>query len=74
MLRRSTAAELDLLRAERKAERKLRGAQEAAARDEAKLRKAEHRLAASRATVATAAEALRACQVRRAAGPVLDLA
>ena len=62
-------AELQLLRTERKAEKRLTEALAALASDEARLLRAQQRLEQSQATVAAAAANLREVQERRAAGP-----
>lgn len=63
-------AELELLKKERKAERRLAAALVTLASDEARLRKAKQRLDRSREAVAAAEASLRAVQQNRAAGPV----
>ena len=65
-------AELQLLRTERKAEKRLTEAMASLARDEARLLRAQQRLERSRAAVAAAEETLREAQARRAAGPTHD--
>jgi hypothetical protein len=65
-------AELQLLRAERKAEKQLAGAVATLASDEARLLRAQRRLERSLESVAAAEAALRDVQERRAAGPVQD--
>lgn len=65
-------AELQLLRRERKAEKRLAEAMATLARDEGRLLRAQQRLERSRASVAAAEAALREVQERRAAGPTLD--
>jgi len=62
-------AELQLLRSERKAEKRLAEAMATLAGDEARLRRAQHRLERSREAVATAEATLREVQARRADGP-----
>ena len=62
-------AELELLRRERKAERRLADALDALAGDKARLRKTQQRIARSREAVATAQARLREAQESRAAGP-----
>jgi hypothetical protein len=62
-------AEQDLLKSERKAEKRLEDAMVALARDEARLRRALELLERSRESVAAAAETLRDAQARRAEGP-----
>ena len=63
------AAEMRLLRQERKAEKRLAEAVADLAEDEARLRRAEERLKRSREAVAVAEGALREAQARRATGP-----
>ena len=65
-------AELQLLRSERKAEKRLAEAMASLASDEARLLRAQQRLERSRATVAAAEATLREVQARRAAGPTRD--
>lgn len=65
-------AELQLLRTERKAEKRLAEAMAALASDEARLLRAHQRLERSRAAVAAAEATLREVQARRAAGPTPD--
>jgi hypothetical protein len=65
-------AELQLLKTERKAEKRLTDAMAALAIDEARLLRAQQRLERSRAAVAAAEAALREVQARRAAGPPPD--
>jgi hypothetical protein len=62
-------AELQLLRSERKAEKRLAEAMASLASDEARLHRAQQRLERSRAAVAAAEATLREVQARRAAGP-----
>ncbi len=62
-------SEQELLRSERKAEKRFADAMASLARDEARLRRAQGRLERSRGSVATAAETLRHAQARRADGP-----
>jgi hypothetical protein len=62
-------AELELLRRERKAERRLADALEALASDKARLRKTKQRMERSREAVAAAQARLREAQASRAAGP-----
>jgi hypothetical protein len=62
-------AELDLLRSERKAEKRLAEAMVSLASDEARLLRAQHRLERSRQSVAAAETTLREVQARRADGP-----
>jgi hypothetical protein len=69
LLRQGVAAELTLLKQERKAEQRLATARSALAEDETRLRKAQSRLDRSREAVATAEATLRDFQARRAAGP-----
>lgn len=66
------AAELQLLRSERKAEKRLAEAMAALASDEARLLRAEQRLQRSRAAVIDAEATLREVQAQRAAGPTPD--
>lgn len=68
-LRVGATAELKLLRAEQKAERRLMEARAAMALDAARAEKARRRLDRRREDVAAAEAALLECQVRRAAGP-----
>ena len=65
-------AELQLLRTERKAEKRLAEAMASLASDEARLLKAQQRLERSREAVAAAEVSLREVQERRAAGPTRD--
>ena len=65
-------AELQLLRAERKAEKRLAEAKAMLASDEARLLRAQQRLERSHESVAAAEVALREVQERRAAGPKPD--
>jgi hypothetical protein len=65
-------AELQLLRTERKAEKRLAEARAMLARDEARLLQAQQRLERSHESVAAAEAALREVQERRAAGPTQD--
>ena len=65
-------AELQLLRTERKAEKRLAEAMASLASDEARLLKAQQRLERSREAVAAAEASLREVQERRAAGPTRD--
>ena len=69
LLAAGAVAELDLLRSERKAEKRLADADASLARDEARLRRAQERLERSRESVAAAAATLREAQTRRAEGP-----
>ena len=62
-------AEQELLKSERKAEKRLEEAMGALARDEVRLRRAQERLERSREIVAAAAETLRDARARRADGP-----
>ena len=62
-------AELELLRRERKAERRLADALDALASDKARLRKTQQRMERSREAVAAAQARLREAQASRAAGP-----
>jgi hypothetical protein len=64
-------AELQLLRSERKAEKRLAEATASLADDEARLLRAQQRLERSRESVAAAEAALREVQARRAEGPPL---
>ncbi len=68
LLAAGTEAELQLLRAERKAEKRLAEAMDSLAADEARLLRARQRLERSRDAVAAAAATLRETQARRAAG------
>ena len=65
-------AELQLLRTERKAEKRLAEAVAILASDEARLLRAQQRLERSRAAVVAAEENLHEVQERRAAGPTSD--
>ena len=65
-------AELQLLRSERKAEKRLAEAKATLASDEARLVRAQQRLKRSHESVAAAEAALREVQERRAAGPTWD--
>jgi hypothetical protein len=65
-------AELRLLRQERKAEQRLAQAINIMQSDQARLDKAQERLAHSRTAVETAASTLREAQARRAAGPDVE--
>jgi hypothetical protein len=65
-------AELQLLRAERKAEKRLAEAMASLASDEARLLRTEQRLERSRTAVAAAEATLREVQERRTAGPTRD--
>jgi hypothetical protein len=65
-------AELQLLRTERKAEKRLAEAMASLASDEARLLRAQQRLEHSREAVAAAEASLREVQERRAAGPTRD--
>ena len=65
-------AELQLLRAERKAEKRLAEAKAMLASDEARLLRAQGRLEGSHRSVAAAEATLREAQERRAAGPTRD--
>ena len=65
-------AELQLLRTERKAEKRLAEAMASLASDEARLLRAQQRLERSREAVAAAEASLREVQERRAAGPTRD--
>lgn len=62
-------AEHELLKSERKAEKRLADAAAAVAREEARLRRVQEQLDRSRKVLAAAAEALTEVQARRAAGP-----
>jgi hypothetical protein len=68
----AAAAELRLLKQERKAERRLAEAIAGMAGAEARLRKAQELLQSRREDVAAAEAELRECQARRAVGPVTD--
>ena len=72
LLQTGAAAEMRLLKLERKAERRLAAAREALAGDEAKLQRARQRVARGQEAVAAAEADLKACQTRRAAGPGAD--
>ena len=65
-------AELQLLRTERKAEKRLAEAMASLASDEARVLRAQQRLEHSREAVAAAEASLREVQERRAAGPTRD--
>jgi hypothetical protein len=65
-------AELQLLRTERKAEKRLAEARAMLASDEARLLRAQQRLERSQESVAAAEASLREVQERRAAGPMRD--
>jgi predicted nucleic acid-binding Zn-ribbon protein len=65
-------AELQLLRTERKAEKRLAQAKATLASDEERLLRAQQRLESSKESVATAEATLRDVQERRAAGPIQD--
>jgi hypothetical protein len=65
-------AELRLLKAERKAEKRLAEAMAMLASNEARLLRAQQRLERSRESVAEAEAALREVRERRAAGPTRD--
>jgi len=65
-------AELQLLKSERKAEKRLAQAQAMLASDEARLVRAQQRLERSHESVAAAEAILREVQERRAAGPTPD--
>jgi hypothetical protein len=65
-------AELQLLKTERKAEKRLAEAKAMLASDEARLLRAQQRLERSHESVAAAEAALREVQERRAAGPTRD--
>ena len=65
-------AELQLLRTERKAEKRLAEAMASLASDKARLLRAQQRLEHSREAVAAAEASLREVQERRAAGPTRD--
>ena len=65
-------AELQLLRTERKAEKRLAEAMASLASDQARLLRAQQRLEHSREAVAAAEASLREVQERRAAGPTRD--
>ena len=62
-------AELELLKRERKAERRLADALDTLAGDKARLRKTQEQMERSREAVAAAQARLREAQARRAAGP-----
>jgi len=72
LLAAGTEAELELLRAERKAEKRLAEAMAALASNEARLLRAQQRLQRSHELVAAAEESLRQVQERRASGPTRD--
>ena len=65
-------AELQLLKMERKAEKRLAEAKAILASDEERLLRAQQRLQRSHASVAAAEATLREVQERRAAGPTMD--
>ena len=65
-------AELQLLRSERKAEKRLAQAKAILASDEARLLRAQQRRDRSHQTVAAAEATLRETQEQRAAGPTRD--
>jgi hypothetical protein len=69
LLAAGAAAELGLLKDERKAEKRLAEATASLARDEARLIRAQQRLARSHESVAAAQATLREVQARRATGP-----
>jgi hypothetical protein len=69
LLAAGAAAELDLLKDERKAEKRLAEAMASLANDEARLLRAQHRLERSRESVTAAQVTLREVQARRADGP-----
>jgi hypothetical protein len=69
LLAAGSAAELQLLKNERKAERRLADALETLAKDKARLRKVQQRIERSREAVAAAEASLAEVQARRAAGP-----
>ena len=69
LLTAGAVAEQELLRSERKAEKRLADATASFARDEARLHRAQERLERSRAAVSAAREALREVQAQRADGP-----
>ena len=65
-------AELQLLKSERKAEKRLAQARAMLASDEARMVRAQQRLERSHESVAAAEAILREVQERRAAGPTRD--
>jgi hypothetical protein len=69
LLTAGAAAELRLLKMERKAEKRLTDAKAMLASDEARLLRAQQRLQRSHESVAAAEANLREVQERRAAGP-----
>jgi hypothetical protein len=69
LLAAGAAAELDLLKDERKAEKRLAEAMASLASDEARLLRAQHRLQRIRESVTAAKATLREAQARRADGP-----
>jgi hypothetical protein len=69
LLAAGAAAELDLLKDERKAEKRLAEAMASLANDEVRLLRAQHRLERSRESVIAAQATLREVQARRADGP-----
>jgi hypothetical protein len=71
LLAAGTEVELRLLRAERKAEKKLAEAVASLAADEARVLRAQQRLERSRKAVAAAEATLREAQTRRASGSAL---
>jgi hypothetical protein len=69
LLAAGAAAELDLLKDERKAEKRLAEAMASLVNGEARLLRAQHRLERSRESVAAAQATLLEVQARRADGP-----
>lgn len=72
LLNAGAEAELQLLRTERKAEKRLAEARAMLAREEARLLRAQQRLQRSHESVAAAEATLREVQEQRAAGPTQD--
>ena len=72
LLAAGTEAELELLRTERKAEKRLAEAIASLANNQARLLRAQQRLERSQELVAAAEESLRQIQERRASGPTRD--
>jgi hypothetical protein len=72
LLAAGTEAELELLRTERKAEKRLDEAMASLANNQARLLRAQQRLHRSQELVAAAEESLRQVQERRASGPTRD--
>jgi hypothetical protein len=70
LIRTGAEAEIQLLKRERKAEKRLAGALATFAADRARVQRAQGRLARSQAVVAAAASELRQRQEERALGPM----